>query len=755
MSPLRAFRNLRIRHKLMLSYGLFILAASLAGIFMYFTLRGMVQRHIESQLKTSTAAMLDLVRTSVSVSIKNHLRAAAERNLEIVQHLYGLYLDGEITEDEARNRAERILLSQTIGTTGYIACVNSVGTMVIHPEPFYVGADISRQAFVQEMITKKEGYIEYDWKNPGDAEARPKALYMTYFEPWDWIIDVSAYRKEFLTLVNVADFQEAILSMHFGKTGYSFVVDGQGNIIIHPYLQGANIFRNKELPEEPLRSMVSRKSGKLVYEWKNPGERVSRQKLVLFNHIPEYDWIVASSSYIDEFYAPLQNVGNVIVLSVIALVLMVFPVSFFIGTSITDPLHQLVNRLGKGAEGDLAMRSNRESRDEVDDLAMYFDAYMKRLDVYHRSLEAEIAERKEAEEALRISEELYRSVMEAAPDPIVVYDMEGRVTYINRAFTDVFGWTSEACLGRKMDHFVPPENWKETRQGLRAIAAGEGLSSVETRRYTKSGEVLDVSIRGAVYRDRNGAPAGSVIIHRDVTDLKRLEKEVMDIGDMERQRIGQDLHDDLCPHLIGIEGLTKVLKARIESALPAEARMAAQIAALIKEATLKTRQLARGLCPVFLVDSGLESSLRELAMKTRSIFGVNCRFEADASVRFRDSIVATHLYRIAQEAVHNAVRHSDADEIVIRISGFGDRVSLRIEDDGVGMPESPSNRGMGLRIMGFRAKMIDGVLDIRSEAGKGTQVWVDLTAAHVEGDSHPENDRLLVPRKTDIAGLGA
>jgi PAS domain S-box-containing protein len=319
--------------------------------------------------------------------------------------------------------------------------------------------------------------------------------------------------------VDVSDFREGVLSLRFGLTGYSFVTDGAGYIIIHPILEGVNIFQEAEIPQEPLRTMLERKNGKLEYSWRNPGESHPRKKVVIFNYLPEYDWLVACSSYQDEFYSPLANISRIILFTLLASLLVLLPLSFFVSATITNPLRDLIRHLGRAAQGDFSIRVRRRSRDEVGRLAAYFNSFMERLEAYSRSLENEVAERRQAEEALRVSEEKYRSVMEAAPDPIIVYDMEGRVTYFNPAFQQVFGWTLEECLGRKMDHFVPPETWPETRRGLAIIAAGRQLPSVETRRRTQAGRIEDVSVRGAVYRDSVGRPAGSVIIHRDITEV--------------------------------------------------------------------------------------------------------------------------------------------------------------------------------------------------------------------------------------------
>ena len=131
--------------------------------------------------------------------------------------------------------------------------------------------------------------------------------------------------------------------------------------------------------------------------------------------------------------------------------------------------------------------------------------------------------RKRAEAALRASEERYRTVLEASPDPVVVYDMEGNGTYINPAFTRVFGWTPGEVLGKKMD-YVPDENWPETEAMIGKVLAGEGFSGIESRRYNKEGNILDVSISAAIHLNRDGLPVGSVHILRDITERKQAEE---------------------------------------------------------------------------------------------------------------------------------------------------------------------------------------------------------------------------------------
>ena len=131
---------------------------------------------------------------------------------------------------------------------------------------------------------------------------------MTYFKPWDWIISASSYREEFTQIININSFRKSILSIQFGKTGYPYVIDSKGTLIIHPFQEGKNIFDAKDANGRAFIQEICRnKNGEIIYPWQNPGEKKPREKLVIFNYIPEFDWIVASSSYVEEIYAPLKH----------------------------------------------------------------------------------------------------------------------------------------------------------------------------------------------------------------------------------------------------------------------------------------------------------------------------------------------------------------------------------------------------------------------------------------------------------------
>ncbi len=719
------FIGTRIRHKLLFYYSiLFFLSLSVGFATVYVVTRDTIEKNIESELHNTATTIYNLVTTSLTVSIKNYLRSAAEKNLQIVESLYQDYQNGLLSEQEAKERASRVLLSQTIGESGYIYCLNSSGIVVVHPQKALLQSDVSEYSFVKDLLVKERGYLEYDWKNPDEQKTRPKALYMIHFKPWDWFISVSSYREEFKGLVNVDDFRQSVLDVKFGKTGYAFVMNNEGKAIIHPKLEGVNILTVEGLPNEYLASILEQKNGRLVYPWKNPGETEPRTKLCFFSYIEDYDWIVGAASYQEEFYGPLRTIRTLVMVTFIITMLLVLTLTFKISDSITSPLRNLMEKFTDASRGDFSLRMAVTSKDELGQMALFFNRFMEQLGDYSSNLKQQIQVRQEAENSLRESEERYRSVMEAAADPIVIYDMEGQVTYFNPAFHTVFGWSLEECLGKKLDHFVPQENWPETELMINTIREGKVLPATETKRYTKIGEIRNVSISGAAFRGHLHQLVGSVVILRDITETQRLTKQLMDIGDNVRQTIGQDLHDDLCPHLIGIGGLVSALKTTIKQNNCDGERLAEKIVELIGEATSKARGLARGLCPVHLVAYGLQSALNEIAEKTQLATNIHCSFSGDASLTIHDNALATHLYYIVQEAVNNAVKHSGASSIEVSLEQKDEYIHLWIIDDGRGIEKKQEGKGIGLQIMKYRVLVIGAFLEITSNSESGTIIHV-------------------------------
>ncbi|AQT66998.1 Methyl-accepting chemotaxis protein 4 [Anaerohalosphaera lusitana] len=366
-----------------------------------------ISARVDSELSNTTTALRNLVETCASTAIKNTLKASAQRNREMISSIYAKALKGEISMEQAKAQCTEILLSQKIGSTGYLYCVDSKGIVQVHPFPGVLGRDVSEYNFIKQQIKKKQGYIEYDWRNPGDPAARPKALYMTYFEPWDWIISASSYRSEFLDLVNVDDFRDTVLALNFGKSGYSFVVDVDGNMIIHPKTKG------NFSDTDSIKTILREKEGTMRYKWQNPDEHRPREKIVCFMPIPEYGWFVGSSGYVDEMYAPISRIRNVLVITFITGVAAIIALSLWLSSIITKPLSSLTDRVVKAC-GEEKPECDLEQRNEIRKLTDCFNCFVVKIEDYQSKLKESLAQKEEAMHQLSITNEELEEIVFAS-----------------------------------------------------------------------------------------------------------------------------------------------------------------------------------------------------------------------------------------------------------------------------------------------------------------------------------------------------
>jgi PAS domain S-box-containing protein len=313
--------------------------------------------------------------------------------------------------------------------------------------------------------------------------------------------------------------------------------------------------------------------------------------------------------------------------------------------------------------------------------------------------------------------------MENSPAMMFLKDAAGRYLHFNRRFAQEFHLTIAEAVGRTDDEVFDATQAEVFRANdRRVIETGLPLQFDEVAQHHDG---LHTSIVTKFpLRDEAGKVYAVGGIVTDITERKRLEAEVAHISEREQRRISTDLHDGLGQRLAGIACLSDVLVRDLADANSPLATGAAKVARLLNEAVGETRNLARGLYPVEPEPQGLMSSLQALAERTQDIFRVRCRFVCRRPVLVEDNLVATHLYRIAQEAVGNAVRHGRSRSITIRLSpGPRSSIVMGVQDDGVGIrrPGKPT-RGMGLRIMQYRAGMIDATVVVQRRPGRGTSV---------------------------------
>jgi PAS domain S-box-containing protein len=363
---------------------------------------------------------------------------------------------------------------------------------------------------------------------------------------------------------------------------------------------------------------------------------------------------------------------------------------------------------------------------------------------------SDITQRIRDEQALRDSEERWKFALEGAGEGVWDWNIAtGEVLYSKRILDY---WGSNTVVNRieEWTARIHPDDRQFVLAQLQACVDGRlETCAVEHRVQRNDGHWHWAQVRGMVVsRDADDKPLRVIGTYADVTPRKTVENElksakeaaeallerasmaehrILDISEQTQERIGQELHDDLGQHLTGAAFLSEILFRKLQAANRAESEDAASITRLINEAVAKTRTLAQGLYPVELKEAGLRSMLEQLAHNVERTYDVACDVQADDAFDVDDPGVAINLFRIAQEALNNAIRHGKADSIVIRMRHTAAAAVMEIEDDGCGLGKGGADKGgLGMHTMRYRAALIGAALQIGAGASGGTRVVIAL-----------------------------
>lgn len=343
---------------------------------------------------------------------------------------------------------------------------------------------------------------------------------------------------------------------------------------------------------------------------------------------------------------------------------------------------------------------------------------------------------------------LFAAVLRDSEDAIMVMDLGGHIRACNRGAERLYGYSEAEGAKLNLRDLVTGLAFDHTAEIMRRVVSGKVVPAFDAQRRARDGRLLEVSVTLALLRDSAGNPEAVVATERDITarrraeqetcglnalleqcvaqratELKALQQEILDVAMLEQRRIGQELHDGTQQELTGLGLLAQSLAEELkQSGSVAAGERAARVAQGIEQANQRIRTLARGMVPLPVDRDGLMAALAELARRTTELHRLPCAFECLAPVEIGNDSEATHLYRIAQEAVSNAVRHSHARAIWIRLEQLDGRLLLEVRDDGIGIGALGPGSGVGLRLMEHRCGMMSGTFALEPRAEGGTRI---------------------------------
>jgi len=352
----------------------------------------------------------------------------------------------------------------------------------------------------------------------------------------------------------------------------------------------------------------------------------------------------------------------------------------------------------------------------------------KRLDIrlaFAEKLVNDKVKRSMIEEKLRDSEAKYRSIVETTVDAIITINDNALIRTFNEAAEKLFQYKVSEVIGKNIKILMPEPYRSEHDDYMHNYLSGGKKKIIgigrEVTGKRKNGSTFPMYLAVSEVKLRDQRIFTGIV--RDISEQRRLEQEILRISEHERRRIGQDLHDGLGQMLTGIGLITRNVAQNLSKEHHPLAEQAEEITSLIHEADQYARELARGLVPVEFGSEGLAAALDRLASHAEKLFGIKCSFKSKGKLQLDDATHITHLYRIAQEAVSNAVKHGYASKVAIQLILSTNHIRLMIEDNGNGFTDNWDEKGgLGVRIMQFRAGLVGANLEISDNKKGGARI---------------------------------
>lgn len=588
-------------------------------------------------------------------------------------------------------------------------------------------------------ILYKSKHIYY---SPGELSSITKEVRI-------WV----AFQDENLTVylsINLAGLQRLISKISSEASSICMITDENYTIIAHPYK--SNILKPFKLSNiYDLSEELVKAESYLIRD----GETVSLAVMKYLEYLP---WKVIVITPVSRAFKGTYFLAKLAIGGVFVSLFLAIGISLYLSRKTSRPLSELTSAAQKIADGNYNVTFPKRSYQEIEELASHMETMASALKKREEELLLEQKKYRELYEESKRREELYQSLLNASPDPIVIYDLEGRVTYLNPAFEETFRWQMEELKGERIP-FVPEEEKKRTFEKIReVIEEGKKVKAFETKRITKDGRLLNISISASIYRDHKGEPAGILAILRDITENKRLEDQFIAAQRLESLgTLAGGIAHNFNNILMGIQGNASLLSMDLPKESVYKKRIQ-NIIDLVKRASVLTNQLlgfARGgkyqpetldINTVVRRNLCVFKETREDVKIIENLWPEPLEIEGDQSQM--DQVVVNIVQNAYQAmpsggnlTVETSLVHLDLPESSEYEIRPGYYAKVTIKDTGIGMDEQTIKRifepffttkpigvgtGLGLSAVYGIVKNHGGYIEVESEKGKGSTFYVYL-----------------------------
>lgn len=766
---------MKIRSKISLYLGPFVLLV-ISSIFIlnYYVIRKELENSARLELAELEKNMHRATQSLLSTAISNYLRGITEKNYDYIEEQYARFRSGRISEAEAKDNIQIHFDLQIIGESGYFVAVRETpGQLYLDLHPYLARQECADRLGCQVWARNRQGYVEYDWKNPADNSYRKKAAYIMEFPQWNWIVGASSYRDEFVDLVLIEDLKKLLGPVRINKSGYFYLFDQNLNFLIHPEI---NTLQNGELVnsrgESILEKLIASENGYLTYSWKSPSDKKAREKYAFVEKLEGYNWYLVASGYLDEIYEPIAYLKQLTLLMTFFGGVALFLIIFRLSNQLTTPLKQLRQGISSFYDARLPITWERQGVEEIDILGDSFSRMTRELTSNVQHLQETNSKLAASHRENEKGKALLDSILDSMPSIIIGVDPQMKITQWNNQASTMTGLAASDAVGKSLFSAYP-----QLLRHQQTLLDSLTQKTTTTLQHTyinakKKQHYIEITLFPLV----TGGNEGGVIRIDEITSRVEMEQRLRQSQKMDAvgQLAGGIAHD-FNNMLSGIVGAAELLRLK---AGPEQQKLIK----IISEASARAGELISKLLAFSRKETVSHSAVNMHTIINNSVdmlkrtldkrIDITTGLKAERHVVIGDrSQLQSSLLNIGINSghamptggqLHIATEVTTLDAMYCSTSPFelvpGTYLAISLRDSGCGIIEDHLKRifepffttreqdkgtGLGLAAVYGAVQHHHGAVTVHSELDEGTEIKIYLPVSDVSEADEPEMDQII------------